>query len=94
MSRKRHIGAFLLEENIGKMVLVKNSEYLYNIICFTLKGEENHETTKTALRPIADAVRIPRKRRVGFNLCSKIEEQADSLNRIGKAGMKWQRYLM
>ncbi|TWK63039.1 hypothetical protein CHCC15087_3425 [Bacillus licheniformis] len=56
MSRKRHIGAFLLEENIGKMVFVKNSEYLYNIICFTLKGEENHETTKTALRPIADAV--------------------------------------
>ena len=28
------------------MVFVKNSEYLYNIICFTLKGEENHETTK------------------------------------------------
>lgn len=23
MSRKRHIGAFLLEENIGKMVFVK-----------------------------------------------------------------------
>ncbi|TWK25405.1 hypothetical protein CHCC20375_4157 [Bacillus licheniformis] len=56
MRGKRHIGAFLLQENIGKMVFVKNSKYLYNSMCFTLKGEENHETTQTALYPIAAAV--------------------------------------
>lgn len=60
MRRKRHIGAFLLQENIGKTIFVKNSKYLYNSMCFTLKGErkimKQHKRLYARLLPLLFAL--------------------------------------
>lgn len=60
MRRKRHIGAFLLQENIGKTIFAKNSKYLYNSMCFTLKGErkimKQHKRLYARLLPLLFAL--------------------------------------